>query len=150
MSNSTGSRVSESKPARHAPVVRRPSDHPGHEGRFGNVTRMVFHPTPEEPNAPIAGVITYKPGSGFPQHSHDFAQLWYVLEGECQFGDHRLRAGDMVHMADPHFEHEMRTQTGCTIVFMQYPGPTTGARPLYQGRFDDTVRMSGTAPDLER
>ena len=40
----------------HAPVIPRPADHPGHEGRFGNVTRMVFHPTPEHPNEPNAGL----------------------------------------------------------------------------------------------
>ena len=36
-------------------------------------------------------------------------------------------------MADPHFEHEMHTATGGTIFFVQYPGPTTGAPPIYDG-----------------
>ena len=91
----------------HAPVVRRPADHPGEAGRFANVTRMVFHPSPEHPNEPNAGTVTYEPGAGFALHMHDFAQLWYVLEGECRFGGHRLTAGDMVYMEDPHFEHEI-------------------------------------------
>ena len=134
----------------HAPVVRRPADHSGETGRFGNVTRMVFHPTAERPNEPNAGIITYGPGAGFPLHMHEFAQLWYVLEGECSFGERRLAAGDMVYMEDPHFEHEMHTDTGCTIVFMQYPGPTTGARPIYRGRFDGTDAAQGVEPDLRR
>ena len=134
----------------HAPVVRRPADHPGVAGRFGNVTRMVFHPTAEHPDAPNAGVITYGPGAGFPLHMHEFAQLWYVLEGECSFGEHRLAAGDMVYMEDPHFEHAMHTDAGCTIVFMQYPGPTTGARPIYRGRFDGGDAAEGVEPDLRR
>ena len=33
---------------------------------------------------------------------------------------------------------------------MQYPGPTTGARPIYQGRFDGRDAAEGAAPDLER
>ena len=134
----------------HAPVVRRPADHRGETGRFGNVTRMVFHPTTEHPDAPNAGVITYGPGAGFPLHIHEFAQLWYVLEGECSFGEHRLTAGDMVYMEDPHFEHAMHTDAGCTIVFMQYPGPTTGARPIYRGRFDGGDAAEGVEPDLRR
>ncbi len=150
MSDTNRSRGLDDGAGHHAPVVRRPTDHPGHEGRFGNVTRMVFHPTPERPNDPNAGLVTYRPGSGFPRHMHDFAQLWYVLEGECRFGEHRLCAGDMVYMEDPHFEHEMRTETGCTIVFLQYPGPATGARPLYRGRFDGGDAAKGVAPDLEQ
>ena len=134
----------------HAPAVRRPADLPGDAGRFGNVTRMVFHPSPEHPNEPNAGIVTYEPGAGFPLHMHEFAQLWYVLEGECCFGEHRLAAGDMVYMEDPHFEHEMHTDTGCTIVFMQYPGLTTGARPIYRGRFDGRDAAEGVEPDLAR
>ena len=140
----------DDRAVRYAPIVRRTADHPGHEGRFGNVTRMVFHPTPEHPNAPNAGLVTYEPGARFPRHKHDFAQLWYVVEGEFRFGEHRLGTGDMVYMEDPHFEHEMHTETGCTIVFMQYPGPTTGVRPIYRGRFDGRDAAGGTTPDLER
>ena len=39
-----------------------------------------------------AGTITYPAGTGFPLHRHDFAQVWYVLEGECRFGERRLSA----------------------------------------------------------
>ena len=140
----------EARESHNAPLIRRPADHPGDVGRFGNVTRMVFHPSPDSPTAPNAGIITYQPGSGFPLHLHDFAQLWYVLDGECRFGKRQLRAGDMVYMEDPHFEYEMYTETGCTIVFMQYPGPNTGARPIYQGRFDGAEAAAGNAPDLRR
>ena len=76
----------EAAATRHAPVVRRPADHPGHRGRFANVTRMVFHPTPERPNTPNAGLVTYEPGAGFPLRRHDFAQVWYVAEEQCRFG----------------------------------------------------------------
>ena len=149
---SDAARVDEAtaRATRHAPLVRRPADLAGEAGRFGNVTRMVFHPSPEHPNEPIAGTVTYAPGGGFPLHMHDFAQLWYVLEGECRFGEDRLEAGDMVYMEDPHFEHELHTETGCTIVFMQYPGPTTGARPIYRGRFDGRDAAQGVEPDLGR
>src|SRR6516165_5981770 len=38
--------------------------------------------------------------------------------------------------AGPAFEHEMHTATGGTIFFGQYPGPTTGAPPIYDGRMN--------------
>jgi quercetin dioxygenase-like cupin family protein len=134
----------------HAPVVRRPDEYPPEMGRFRNMTQMVFHPTETAPDEPNAGIITYLPGAGFPRHAHDFAQVWYVLDGECSFGDRTLRAGDMLYMADPHFEHEMRTETGCRILFVQYPGPATGARPIYAGRFNQASAPKPEEQDLKR
>ena len=95
--------------------------------------------------APNAGTITYPAGTGFPTHQHDFAQVWYVLEGECRFGDRTLTAGDMVYMEDPHFEYDMHTEKGCRILFVQYPGPNTGGRPIYDGRLKQTEK-----PDIEK
>lgn len=130
--------LEEARRTHNEPIVRRPDDYEPELGRFGNTTQMVFHPTPEHPTEPNAGIINYRPGAGFPLHMHEFAQMWYVIEGECQSGDQTLRAGDLVYMEDPHFEHEMHTERGCRILFMQYPGPTTGARPVYEGRFNVT------------
>jgi hypothetical protein len=56
-----------------------------------------------------------------------------VIEGEFQYGEQTLRAGHIVYYADPHREYELSTETGCTILFMQYQGPTTGEGPLYEG-----------------
>ncbi len=81
MSGANRPSEAEARRTHNAPIVRRPEDHPGDIGRFDNVTRMVFHPSAENPTAPNAGTITYQPGSGFPLHMHDFAQPWYVLEG---------------------------------------------------------------------
>ncbi len=140
----------ESASATHnAPIFGRPDDLGARMGRFANVTQMIFHPTEEDPNAPNAGVLTYEPGAGFPLHLHDFAQIWYVLEGECRFGDRILRPGDMAYMKDPHFEYEMHTDTGCRILFVQYPGPNTGGRPVYDGRFNKTEKPDIEGEDLE-
>ncbi len=129
----------------NAPVFGRPERMAPEIGRFANNTQMIFHPTEENATAPNAGVLTYNPGSGFPLHLHDFAQVWYVLEGECTFGDRTLTEGDMVYMEDPHFEHEMHTEAGCRILFVQYPGPNTGGRPIYDGRFNQSEK-----PDIEK
>jgi len=134
----------------NAPVFGRPEALPPEMGRFANVTQMIFHPTEDRPDAPNAGVLTYEAGAGFPLHLHDFAQVWYVLDGECRFGERTLREGDMVYMEDPHFEYEMHTENGCKILFMQYPGPTTGAAPIYEGRFNQKAEPKLEEQDLER
>ena len=131
-------------------VVARPDSHPGQVGRFGNVTRMVIHPSKADPTSPNAGTLTFPPDTGFPLHSHDFAQVWYVLDGECRYGNRVLSTGDLIYHGDPHTEQILHTDNGCTILFVQYPGPTTGARPIYERRFDDKADTGAADMDLER
>ena len=118
--------------------------------RFSNLSQMVFHPTADHPTEPNAGILTYGPGSGFPLHKHNFAQVWYMLEGECQFGDQILKVGDMVYMQDPHFEYDMHTDEGCKILFIQYAGPTTKEMPIYDGRFNQKEIPKTKNQNLER
>lgn len=42
----------------------------------------------------------------------------------------------MMFHPDPHFEHDLNTETGGTMLFVQYQGPSTGGRPIYDGRFN--------------
>jgi mannose-6-phosphate isomerase-like protein (cupin superfamily) len=138
------------RPHSKDPRVARPDQDPGQIGRFGNETRMVIHPTGDDPTAPNTGTIHYPAGTGFPRHKHDFAQVWYILDGECRLGDRRLRKGDIVYHSDPHEEQEMYTKNGCTMLFVQYPGSTTGARPIYEKRFDALADGAAADMDLER
>jgi hypothetical protein len=79
-----------------------------------------------------------------------FAQVWYILEGEMSCGGTNYGPGTFVYMPDPHFEHEMTTKQGCTVVFLQYPGPTTGGRPLYDGRMNLKKAETPEQYDLNR
>lgn len=106
----------------------------------GQMGKMLFHPSPDRPTEPNAGLVRFDPGSHHPLHSHDFAQIWYVLEGEFDIGGRTYGPGSMMFHADPHFEDELRTETGGLMVFVQYPGPTTGGRPIYDGRFNMAER----------
>lgn len=115
--------------------------------RFGSLCKFPIHPTEEQPTRPNAGVLRYEAGEGFVTHRHDFAQVWYVIEGEFQYGGQTLRAGHIVHHADPHREYELHTEKGCTILFMQYPGPTTGKGPLYEGRMN--LERAETAEEFD-
>jgi mannose-6-phosphate isomerase-like protein (cupin superfamily) len=84
----------------------------------GETGKMLFHPRPERPTEPNAGVLRLEPGAYHPEHYHGFAQVWYVLKGE------------------------FRTETGGEILIVQYPGPTTGERPIYAGRFNMAERKT--------
>ena len=37
-------------------------------------------------------------------------------------------------------EEPLSTETGGLMLFVQYPGPTTGGRPIYDGRFNMKAR----------
>ena len=65
-------------------------------------------------------------------------------------GARKYGPGTLVYMEDPHFEDEMRTDTGGTVLFVQYPGPTTGARPIYEGRMNLKTAPAPETVDLER
>lgn len=108
------------------PQYRRPEDMEWEMGRFKNKTKFLFHTRPEAPTEPNAGFLRYEPGAGFRLHKHDFAQVWYVIEGEFKMGDKPFGPGTVVFHPDPHIEEELTTETGGTIFFVQYQGPTTG------------------------
>lgn len=102
----------------------------------GETGKLLFHPRPERPTEPNAGILMLEPGAHHPIHRHDFAQIWYILEGEFRIGGETYGPGTMLFHPDPHFEDEFHTETGGEILLVQYPGPTTGGRPIFAGRFD--------------
>lgn len=141
-----------------APRIRDPKiepateDHKPHELRHiddapwetlrypGQTSKMLFHPRPERPTEPNAGFVRYEPGAHHPLHSHNFAQIWYVLEGTFKIGKDTCGPGTMVFHPDPHFEQDLSTETGGLMLFVQYQGPTTGKGPIYDGRFNVAAR----------
>jgi len=108
----------------------------------GETGKMLFHPRPEDPTQPNAGILRLEPGAHHPEHYHGFAQVWLVLKGEFVIDGRTCPAGTMLYHPDPHFEGEFRTETGGEILIVQYPGPTTGERPIYAGRFNMETRKS--------
>ena len=106
----------------------------------GQTGKMLFHPSADRPTEPNAGIVRYEPGSHHPRHEHDFAQVWYILEGEFRIGGRVYGPGTMVYHPDPHFEQDLSTETGGEMLFVQYQGPATGGRPIYDGRFNMSTR----------
>jgi hypothetical protein len=133
------------------PEYRTPDSMEWEMGRFKNKTKFLFHTRPERPTEPNAGFLHYEPGAGFRLHKHDFAQVWYVIDGEFNMGGKVYGPGTVVYHADPHYEEAMTTETGGTLFFVQYQGHTTGARPVYEGRMNIKGEVKEiTASDLER
>ena len=56
-------------------------------------SKMLFHPRPERPTEPNAGLVRFEPGAGYPMHRHEFAQVWYILEGEFIIGGQKYGQG---------------------------------------------------------
>ena len=129
--------------AHQPPRVTHVDDHQWETIRWpGQTGKMMFHPRPENPTEPNAGIVRYEPGSRHPFHQHDFAQVWYIIEGTFVIGGKTHGPGTMFCYADPHFEEELSTATGGQMVFVQYQGPATGARPIYDGRFNMHARKA--------
>ncbi len=63
-----------------------------------------------------------------------------LLEGTFKIGGQLVTKGSMIFHPDPHFEGELLTETGGEMLFVQYAGPTTGGRPIYDGRFNIETR----------
>ena len=47
----------------NAPEFKHADDMDWEMGRFGNVTKFLFHPRPERPTEPNAGFLKYAPGA---------------------------------------------------------------------------------------
>ena len=108
----------------------------------GETGKMLFHPRPERPTEPNAGILRLAPGGYHPEHYHGFAQVWYILSGEFEIEGKTHGPGTMIFHPDPHYEEEMSTATGGLWLLVQYPGPTTGIPAIYDGRFNVTERKS--------
>ncbi|WP_420416326.1 cupin domain-containing protein [Pacificispira sp.] len=106
----------------------------------GETGKMLFHPEPDNPTHPNAGILRLEPGAYHPEHYHGFAQVWHILKGEFEIDGEICRPGSVLFHPDPHFEGEFKTETGGEIFIVQYPGPTTGERPIYSGRFNMSKR----------
>ena len=116
----------------------------------GETGKMLFHPRKDRPTEPNAGILRLEPGAHHPLHYHDFAQVWYVLEGTFHIGGRECGPGTMIFHPDPHYEDEFRTETGGEILIAQYPGPTTGGRPIYDDRFNLQERREISAERIDR
>ena len=91
----------------------------------GQWSKMLFRPSPDRPTEPNAGFVRYEAGAHHPLHRHDFAQIWYILEGEFTIGGKQYGPGTMVFHPDPHYEDDLSTETGGGVVLGHHSPPAT-------------------------
>lgn len=141
-----GSKAQPARSQRHQPYeIKHRDDLEWETIRWpGETGKMLFHPRPERPTEPNAGILRLEPGAYHPLHNHEFAQVWYVLQGIFKIDGQEITPGSMVFHPDPHFEGEFTTETGGEILIVQYPGPTTGGLPIYDDRFNKKARNAVT------
>jgi hypothetical protein len=79
---------------------------------------LLFDNTREDPQGSDAALIRYLPGAFVPRHLHKGYEMVLVLQGEYVENDVRYHPGSLVIRA-PGTTHEMRSDTGCTILAMR-------------------------------
>lgn len=69
-------------------------------------------------------LVRMHPGATVPAHRHCKDELFFILEGECHIGTHRLQAGDM-HTAQAGSDHDVITTKSGVLVLVhgEYPYP---------------------------
>jgi hypothetical protein len=104
--------ASDPKFAVHRPMEARHRDEPEWETiRWpGETGKMVFHPRPQRPAEVNAGILRLEPSAYNPPNYHDFAQVWYILEGTSRIGGRDYRPGTMIFHRDPRYEDEFHTE----------------------------------------
>ncbi|MBU8537449.1 cupin domain-containing protein [Falsiroseomonas tokyonensis] len=73
--------------------------------------------------APFIALLRMEPGAELAKHYHPKAiEAVYVLEGEMINDGERLPAGSIVSHGPGVAHGPHRTETGCVLMFIQYPG----------------------------
>ncbi|WP_268846949.1 dimethylsulfonioproprionate lyase family protein [Flavobacterium aestivum] len=62
-------------------------------------------------------LLKFQPGTSYPYHNHPAGEELFILEGEAIIEGASLKAGDYLY-TPPSFKHAVRTETGCTILFI--------------------------------
>jgi anti-sigma factor ChrR (cupin superfamily) len=86
--------------------------------RKGVLIHLLFDNTKHDPNGSDAALIKYLPGSFTPRHLHIGYEMVLVLDGEYVENDVLYGPGALIVRA-PGTTHEMRSDTGCTILAMR-------------------------------
>jgi ChrR Cupin-like domain len=79
---------------------------------------LLFDNTVDDPAGSDAAIIKYLAGAYVPRHLHMGYEMVLVLQGEYVENDVLYQPGSLIIRA-PGTTHEMRSETGCTILAMR-------------------------------
>ena len=106
----------------------------------GQWSKMLVPPDARQPTNPNAGLVRYEPGSHHPLHKHEFAQVWYILEGEFRIGERTYGPGTMLFYPGPALRGPAPHRHGRPHALRPVPGPDHGRPADLRGRFNMTAR----------
>lgn len=66
---------------------------------------------------PPSFMLKFEEGASYPFHNHPAGEEAFILDGEVYFNDTKLSKGDYLY-TPPNFKHEVKTETGCEILFV--------------------------------
>jgi quercetin dioxygenase-like cupin family protein len=105
-----------SRPAAPVQLVRKqdgewnPLPEPGISGIYIKTLRF----DQEQGRSPTF-LLKFDPGASYPAHDHPAGEEVLVLDGEVNFGPHRLNAGDYLY-TPPNGKHAVWTAAGCVLL----------------------------------
>jgi ChrR Cupin-like domain len=79
---------------------------------------LLFDNTADDPAGSDAAIIRYLPGAYVPRHLHVGYEMVLVLQGRYVENDILYQPGSLIIRA-PGTTHEMRSDSGCTILAMR-------------------------------
>lgn len=88
----------------------RPLDEPGVSG----IEMKILRWDSATKRAPTM-LLRFAAGATYPHHTHPGGEEVFVLDGDIQFGEVVLRAGDYLYTA-PGNSHPVRSEHGCVIL----------------------------------
>lgn len=99
-----------------------------HEGEWRRISDLVYAKTLRQDLANNNQTLLYRldAGAEFPEHEHQQEEECFVLAGEIEIGDHRLRQGDM-HIAAPGARHARLVSRRGALLIVRSEIPSDGA-----------------------
>ena len=98
----------------------------------------------------MRGLVRYEPSSHHPLHKHDFAQVWYILEGQFQIGEGTYGPARCCSIRTRTGRRHCRRRPAGSCSSCNTRGRATGGQPIYDGRFNMTARKAVAEENLER
>jgi quercetin dioxygenase-like cupin family protein len=82
----------------------------------------------DEESGTHTSLMRMQPGGVIPAHRHEREEEFFILEGECQIGTHRLQAGDVHIAAAGSWHDQVTTRMGVLVLLRgEYPHPSPAA-----------------------
>ncbi len=109
MNNTIYDYIKKTEKTKWQPLIENGKDY---EGIFVKSLRF-----DKEKNRSTTILLKFEAGASYPYHNHPAGEELFILEGAAIIEGATLNAGDYLY-TPINFKHAVRTETGCTILFV--------------------------------